>query len=65
MAEGDLALLGRDVLSVTVTYDDGRIGFLLPEIDDAYYVFDTARLWAGYLEDSETIRALALKLPNG
>ncbi len=59
VAAGDLVLLGRDVLSVTATYDDGRIGLLLPEIDDTYYVFDTARLRAGRMENIQQVPRLS------
>ncbi len=44
VAAGDLLLMGKDVLDVTVTHEDGRLGFLLPGVDDNYYVVDTARL---------------------
>ncbi len=43
-AAGDVTLLGAEVLSVAVTYDDGVLGFLLPQVDENYYVLDLDRL---------------------
>lgn len=51
VAAGDLLLMGKDVLDVTVTHEDGRLGFLLPGVDDNYYVVDTARLRGNRSED--------------
>lgn len=40
VASGEVVLMGSPVLSGTVTYDDGKFGFLLPQVDDTYYVMD-------------------------
>ncbi len=44
VANGSLTLMGSEVLSGTVTYDDGVLGFQLPQVDDNYYVIDVGEL---------------------
>ena len=41
---GELVLMGSPVLSGTVTYDDGQLGFLLPQADNTYYVMDLKKV---------------------
>ena len=40
VAVGELVLMGSPILNGTVTYDGGRLGFLLPQADNTYYVAD-------------------------
>lgn len=40
VASGELVLMGTPVLSGTATYDNGQLGFLLPQADNTYYVMD-------------------------
>ena len=40
VAGGELVLWGSSVLSATVTYENGKFGFLLPQADNIYYVMD-------------------------
>ena len=35
-----IALLGSTVLNATITFEDGMLGFYLPELDENYYVLD-------------------------
>ena len=44
VANGELVLMGSPVLSGTVTYDGGKFGFLLPQVDDTYYVMDLRQI---------------------
>lgn len=44
LANGDLILMGSPVLSGTLTYDKGKLGFYLPEIDDEYYVLELSEM---------------------
>lgn len=44
LASGDLILMGSPVLSGTLTYEGGKLGFYLPELDDRYYVLDLSSL---------------------
>ena len=37
-------LFGSPVLDGTVTYDDGKLGFYLPEADDQYYMTDADKM---------------------
>ncbi len=39
-----LNFMGSEVMSGSLTYDDGKIGFQLPEADDNYYVLDLATM---------------------
>ena len=41
---GELILMGSSVFSGTATYDDGRFGFLLPQVDNTYYVMDMEKV---------------------
>lgn len=44
LAAGDLIVMGSPVLSGTLTYENGRLGFYLPELDDNYYVMDLSNM---------------------
>lgn len=44
IANGELVLMGSPVLSGTATYDNGKFGFLLPQVDDTYYVMDLEKV---------------------
>ena len=46
LAGGDLILMGSPIFSGTLTYEDGKLGFYLPELDDNYYVMDLSALMA-------------------
>ena len=41
---GELILMGSSVFSGTATYEDGQFGFLLPQVDDTYYVMDLEKV---------------------
>lgn len=41
---GEINLMGSPVLSGSATYEEGRLGFCLPELDEHYYVMDVAAL---------------------
>lgn len=44
LLNGEVNLMGSPVLSGVATYEGGRLGFCLPELDENYYVMDLARL---------------------
>ena len=44
VASGELILMGSSILNGTVTYEDGKLGFLLPQADNNYYVMDLAKV---------------------
>lgn len=44
IASGELVLMGSSILSGTATYDNGQFGFLLPQVDDTYYVMDLEKV---------------------
>lgn len=41
---GELILMGSSVFSGTATYEDGQFGFLLPQVDNTYYVMDLEKV---------------------
>lgn len=54
LADGGLVLIGSPVLSGTLTYEEGALGFYLPELDDHYYVADLSGLLSAMgMEDVE------------
>lgn len=44
LAGGELNLMGSPVFSGTLTYEGGRLGFYLPELDGNYYVMDLSAM---------------------
>lgn len=44
IASGELVLMGSSVIDGTFTYEDGKIGFQLPQVDNSYYVMDIGAL---------------------
>ncbi|MBP7347416.1 MAG: hypothetical protein KA965_01940 [Butyrivibrio sp.] len=44
MTNAQVNLFGSPVLDGTFTYDDGKMGFYLPEADDQYYMADADKL---------------------
>jgi len=40
----DLTITGSPIVSGVLTYDQGRMGFYVPELDDTYYTMDLAKL---------------------
>lgn len=46
LAACDLNLMGSPIFSGTLTYEDGKLGFYLPELDSNYYVMDLSTLLA-------------------
>lgn len=61
-----LTLMGSSVLNATITYEDGKLGFYLPELDQNYYVIDLDQLLGEALDvrpysySSDTVNALFL-----
>lgn len=62
LANGDLILMGSPVLSGSITYDNGRLGFCLPELDDNYYVMDLSKMLASM--GVESVNLDNIKLPE-
>lgn len=62
LANGELTMMGSPVMSAAVTYDEGRLGLYLPEVEDTYYVMDLAELV--YTMTGEQIEFGALSLPQ-
>ena len=52
VASGELILMGSSVLNATVTYEDGKIGFLLPQADNTYYVMDLSQVYRNLTGES-------------
>lgn len=44
LLSGELSLMGSPVLSGAATYEKGKFGFCLPELDENYYVMDADEL---------------------
>lgn len=44
LANGEVVLMGSPVLSGAITYDKGKVGFCLPEVDENYYVMDASQV---------------------
>ncbi len=44
LASAGLTLRGEDVLEGTLSYEDGRLGLYVPQLDDTYYTADLARM---------------------
>lgn len=44
LLNGELSLMGSPVLSGAATYEKGKFGFCLPELDENYYVMDAGEL---------------------
>jgi|GEM_PF-1547597 len=44
LTNAQMNLFGSPVLDGTVTYDDGKLGFYLPEADDQYYMTDADKM---------------------
>lgn len=42
--------MGSEILTGTLTYGDGKLGFQLPEADDTYYLIDVMELMADELD---------------
>lgn len=44
LANLEFDLMGSTILTGALTYDNGTLGFCLPELDDTYYLIDLAQL---------------------
>lgn len=44
LANLEFDLMGSTILTGALTYDNGALGFCLPELDDTYYLIDLAQL---------------------
>ena len=62
IASGDLVLFGSSIFGGTVTYDNGTVGFLLPQVDDSYYVMDLQQVIRNL--SGENIDFGALQMPD-
>ena len=65
LANGELVLMGSPVLSGTLTYDKGDVGFCLPVVDDTYYVADLSTVVKNFTGQDLDLSVLALPEISG
>ena len=65
LANGAFSLMGSPVLSGTLTYDQGQVGFCLPEVDDTYYVADLSTVVRNFTGQDLDLSVLALPEISG
>lgn len=65
LADAQLNLMGSQVLSGTLTYDQGKVGFYLPQVDENYYVADLSDVVYNLSGMEMDLSALALPELSG
>ena len=65
LANGELVLMGSPVLSGSLTYEQGQVGFCLPEVDNTYYVADLSTVVQNFTGMQVDLSALALPEISG
>lgn len=57
-------LMGSPVLNSTLTYQDGKLGIYMPELDANYYVADVGQLLAGSLSSEAGVDLSSVQMPD-